>query len=247
MHLNPAARKVAAAAVWTGDVFVREVLVLLAHHGFKWIPPPVREMLEAHFHGWLQSAVCENGNGACRDQERESRCATMSRLCRYERPHRAEVIKSFGRTEVSIGGLHAADRQGGRRLADTCFSAVGGGDPSIGKEPLARILAHRTWPSQTPEVEEASVSAWVLLQHVAETDSWSALHSAWKAAVVPEMTIVHHKDSVSFHLVLYSSVWGWLVWPVDAAGRAEGSDAWAHPQLWPGNQVGWPSFREVSS
>lgn len=51
VHVSPTARKIAKAIAWMDDVFVRETLILLVHHEFQWVPPPVLTMLRAHFHG----------------------------------------------------------------------------------------------------------------------------------------------------------------------------------------------------
>lgn len=210
--VNPTVKSALAAVTWAGDLFVREVLVLLAQHRFEFVCPPARTMISDGFDGCMQTAVCENANGACRDRQRDNKNLKMSRLSRYMFPVTRGVLEEFRFPEVSISEAALVAPTSERSLPDNCFSA-GGCTPSIADQELLRITSTRTWASPTPQCEELSVGAWCLLKELASTGAWGVAAQAWRAAVIPEMSLLRRAQGSSCFLVLCSTTWGCLVWP----------------------------------
>jgi len=217
-HLSIHVRHMIAACPWTEDVYNREVLILLAHHGFTWTPPPVERMLKAHFYGWLQSAVVENGNRACRNMAREANNQGMSNLKKYVYPHLAKVIDSYERPEVQVGEEAS---EGPGKMPDNCFAATAV-EPGIPVKTLQRVMNTRTWVSQAPEIEEQSVAAWNTLVTLAETGLWDDACNAWRAGVLPEAAICKHVPDDKYFIVVDSCMWGCLFWPIAVSTTAAG-------------------------
>lgn len=209
-----------ACMVWAGDTFVREVLVLLAQHRFRFVCEPVKEMIHGAFDGFLQTAICENANGACRDRQRDNKNLKMSRLSQYMFPVTRGVLKDFDFPEVAVSDAERVAPGAHRSVLDMCF-ASGGGEPSIDTRNLLRITGPRTWPSPTPQSEELSVGALFLLRSVVKSKKWGDAAQAWREAVIPEMSLLRRAEDRSCYMVLCSSVWGCLLWPaaVDDEGQ----------------------------
>lgn len=155
--LNPSVKAALSSVTWAGDLFVRETFLLLAQHSVEFLCPPARTMISDAIDGCMQTAVCENANGACRDRQRDNTNLKMSRLSRYMFPVTREVLAVFKFTEVSVSEADRVAPASERSLPDLCFSAGG-----------------CTWASPTPQCEELSVGAWCFLKGVASSVDWAA-------------------------------------------------------------------------
>lgn len=228
--VNHSVKAALASVTWAGDVFVREVLLLLAQHSFAFVCPPARTMICDAFDGCRQTAVCENANGACRDRQRDNKNLKMSRLTSYMFLVTREVLAEFKFPEVSISEAERTAPTSQRSLPDLCFSASGC-TPSIDEQDLLRITSTRTWASPTPQCEELSVGAWCLLKELAAAGGWGAPVRAWKAAVIPEMSLLRRTRDSACYLVLCSTTWGgaWCGRCTWRRGAAKPGSAWATP------------------
>ena len=82
------------------EVLFREAMVSMRQWQFKWLPPPVLDMLKTVFQGWCQSETCENGFNAIKDHQRDTKSTATSRIQRHLLPHVEGVMEQFGRLEL---------------------------------------------------------------------------------------------------------------------------------------------------
>ena len=128
------------------EVLFREAMVSMRQWQFKWVPPPVLDMLKTVFQGWCQSDTCENGFNVIKDHQRDTKSMATSRIQRYMLPHVEGVMEQFGRPELEP---QAEDRAGHKRtLPKGAFDALAG-QSSVPDERLRKIMMSLWWSLMT--------------------------------------------------------------------------------------------------
>jgi hypothetical protein len=207
-------------------VLFREAMVSMRQWQFKWVPPPVLDMLKTVFQGWCQSDTCENGFNVIKDHQRDTKSMAMARIQRYMLPHVEGVMEQFGRPELEP---QAEDRAGhSRSLPKGAFDALAG-QTSMPEEKLRKVMmSHPTWPRYTPLSAHTIPAATSLLQHVFGMDRWGDLASMWRSMFFLTGTVVREVAAAKVHLVLDSCQFGVLLWP---CGDGVSSSQYVRPRV----------------
>ena len=144
---------------------------------------------------------------------------TMSRLRRYYHPTVDKVLEKFGRPAVSTepGARQAASRA----LPNSAFHCQSG-KRSIPAEELDQIVAKRKkWSSFSPQSQHTIPAAWAVMLACSEQDSRVPAAVAWKALLFQAPSVIQHIQSKRMSLVIESSQFAVLAWPVAPTQRGE--------------------------
>eukprot|EP00971_Amphidinium_carterae_P347803 6489995-Amphidinium_carterae.1 len=110
---------------WVQNVAVREVLIALAQHQFRLVPPTVTKLLENMLGGFSSTLVCEKAFQKLRDIRREAQSERTGRLTRYYWPVASQLLRDMGREEVTPTSANAADHRMPKSLPPSVFHCEG--------------------------------------------------------------------------------------------------------------------------
>lgn len=134
-------------------------------------------------------------------------------------------------------------RWSGQALDPSCFASMGCSS-SVSRQQLDKILSSRDWPSQTPVAEEESLGAWFLLRQTSDEGTWESIGDAWRSAVFPPRSLIKHKDRPEYWMVMTSTKWAVMVWPVVVSGSQQAGYS-GEVRCDSGATAGWLSIRSL--
>lgn len=190
---------------------LREVLVLLAQHSFKCVPPAVETLVFTIFKGFASSVIVERAFQRCVDYGRNSNNKCMHRPARYFVPHERALLKEHDRAEVEVDCTELT--QAGRVVPKAAYDALGIA-PSIDDKELQNIINNKSkeYPRRNAQGLQTQVAAWELLRHVSSENQWGKVVSAWQALLVPQGCVLQERSTSAHSLVLRACSWGCLLW-----------------------------------
>eukprot|EP00971_Amphidinium_carterae_P139417 2762803-Amphidinium_carterae.1 len=124
----------------------------------------------------------------------------MSRARRWAEPRNQELLKRWGRDEVTVGGGAAAPKQ----VPEGFFQPV----DSAKKDEWA-LLHHikdtQTWPTFTTSTVSSIGVELAVAAHLHVGGVWASIAEMWKCLLLPEKEVVHNVVTDKYCLVLSTS------------------------------------------
>eukprot|EP00971_Amphidinium_carterae_P257469 5111116-Amphidinium_carterae.1 len=209
---------------WVQNVAVREVLVALAEHQFRMVPPNVTKLLENMLGGFSSTLVCEKAFQKLRDVRREAQSERIGRLTRFYWPVASQLLQEMGREEVTPSSASAAENGLPRSLPPTVFHCEGL-PCSLPDQDMTRmkkeVRGKKEFLSTNARDMMLQTGAWRLLCHVAGAKKWKDLQKTWVNQLFDEQCVYLHTVTGKFWLALKVSRHGVLAWPLLRHMRGE--------------------------
>eukprot|EP00971_Amphidinium_carterae_P227836 4519091-Amphidinium_carterae.1 len=209
---------------WLHNVAVREILVALAQHEFRMVPPGVSKILENMVGGFGSTLVCEKAFQKLRDIRRESQSERTGRLTRFYWPVASQLLQEMGRKEVSPTASTTEDQGMPRTLPQTVFHCEGL-PCSLPDEAMTRmkkeVRGKKDFLSTNARGMMLQSGAWRLLCHVAGAKTWKDLHKCWVNQLFDEESVYLQKSTGKYWLALKVTRFGVLAWPLGQHMRGE--------------------------
>lgn len=239
--VEPWRRRPATQAIpYFSCIVVREMLCVLRQHHFREVPEDLNLPLAAMFQGFQQSSVVENAHNVVKDHLRDTKGSGMSMHQRWMLPHFEDVLGSFERQEIDAD---LADRAGPRTLPKACFDALGG-SPSVPDELLQAIRGGSpTWPSFTPQSAHMIPAATHLLMEASGTDAWDIVQTAWLSIFMLPGSIIKHRGSAEYFLVLHTTRWAVMLWP--CTSEPQGAELTFEIACGPQSDIVWKTVSDI--
>jgi len=209
----PGLAKVLDCLCWTQEAVVRELVMQLAEHDFRFVSPVVHKTLSSIYKGFANSVVVERGFQKLQDVSREQKDSNMSRVRRWYWLHQSKLLTELKKDEVS-SEHQAVHEDVPRRLPKALFHALGGVSTIPGEkleeitEPVKCKWAHCSAPGL-----QVQSGVWQLLCQCYQDDSWHLLQNSWHSALLQEGFIVLETATHSYYIVLKKCEYGALLWP----------------------------------
>ena len=244
-HKNPEIKAVFDQVGWLQQTVCREILVSLAQHAFRAIPPTVKMVLEGVFKGFANTILIERSFQCLRDEQRANQNKNISRQRRWWAPVRRDLLKDMGRKEVETAEFVAPDVKN-ISYTKSCFDALGQ-EPTWDKKELEHIMAEKTtWLSTSAQGLQVQVAAWNLLWQAGKQRSAEIIEHAWENIICPEgVVVIEKKEDEVGQLVLRSTCWGLLLWPMRRWTLASRT-CW-RPGRSQGTRVRWQCIADIKA
>lgn len=181
-HRYPSVGVVLRSVGWAWNTVIREILVLLAQHDFRIVPPPVAQMIDTIASGFGGSVINERCFRSYADCKRENSNGQVSRVRRYYHPVSSKVLGQHGRQDLDFSATSSEASHVPRRLPAIVYEACSM-ECSLPQDEVEKILKPSDWdhPSTSAAGLRLQVGAWRLLMSLRAEDPWADAAMAWQA------------------------------------------------------------------
>lgn len=196
---------------------------------WKEVPDVLVEHLRFGWSGLLNSKLIEDCNKIQRDAERNIPNKELGCISGWAALTQKQLLAKYHRCEVSVDALRHVP-------AGQNWDSLFGRNREVTDEDrrfLEGVKQTSSWPTHTPESEQASFVHMALLARCAKAGQWELAETAWFSGLLPEgtaMVLPNHSPA----LVVRTYAHGALVWPLRAKGsylvvdEAVASLFWVH-------------------
>lgn len=225
---------------------VSVMLVHLAQHDFRCVPPAVETVVEAILGGFCNTVICERAFQKLKDHGRCQKNSRMSRVRKWYVPSSQGLMKEMGRQEVEPS-REPLPGDVPRRLPTAMFEAMSSRDTSIPLDDLQGIKSGRTkgYPSTSAQGLQVQVAAWRLLVEAHTADMFHKLQDRYLATLLQEDGIVVNQATCQCHIVLKTCAYGALLWP--CSKHEEAGFRYFTPCVEPGVQASWKAVLDADA
>ena len=226
-HNNAAMRKLLSVILPLEWVVIRELLMTLAQCEFKEVPLPVSLAVESIFGGMGQSACIEDCIGKAKDILRDSKNSRISDVKPFHQAYVSQVVSLYGREEIqsNVDEKSAAKD----KLVSSDYSCLGS-EPSIESKDLEEITGKPVWTTTHAAGMTLIPGAILWLTKCGTSKSWEA-SEPWRTTFFLEETVIQHKTTMKFFLVLSSNQYVMQTWPLTCKEQdAREISTKTHPQ-----------------